>query len=196
MTRRPDLVFLLAPFAIIVIIAAGFLVLLNIRSGQAYEPTVGLTASAELMEPNGELIGIVTFRQATTGVLVMAEVNGLAPGGHAFIIHEVGACAPDFAAAGDHFNPYDAEHGFVHSGWKRGISGGGHGGDLPNIYAASDGSARADFFAVGFTLDLGADHSIFDTDGSAIIVHEQPDAYGETESDTGSRVACGVITRS
>ena len=91
-------------------------------------------------------------------------------------------------------NPSDAEHGFIHPAWKRGESGGGHGGDLPNIYAASDGSARADFFTVGIALDTGAQHSIFDADGSAIVVHEKPDSYGETESDTGSRVACGVIS--
>ena len=184
MTWRPEIVILLAPLAVVALLVAGVLVLLNIRSGEAFEPTVGLTAAAEL-EPDGDSMGTVAFRQAATGVLVMADVKGLAPGGHAFIIHEVGACAPDFGAAGDHFNPSDAEHGFVHEGWKRGEPGGGHSGDLPNIYAASDGSARADFFAVGITLDLGADHSIFDTDGSAIIVHEKPDAYGETESDTG-----------
>ena len=34
---------------------------------------------------------------------------------------------------------------------------------------------------------------VFDADGSAIIVHERPDPYGEGEPDTGDRVACGVI---
>ena len=138
-------------------------------------------------------MGTVTVRQAAAGVLVMADVKGLAPGGHAFIIHEVGTCTPDFGAAGDHFNPTDAEHGFVHPVWKSDESGGAHGGDLPNIYAASDGSARADFFITGITLDMDLRHSVFDSDGSAIIVHEKPDAYGEEESDTGSRLACGVI---
>ena len=50
-------------------------------------------------------MGTVTFRQAASGVLVMADVKGLTAGGHAFIIHEVGACTPDFNAAGDHFKP-------------------------------------------------------------------------------------------
>ena len=80
-------------------------------------------------------------------------------------------------------------------GRERGEATGGHGGDLPNIYAASDGFARADFFTDGITLDSDLSHSVFDADGSAIIVHEKPDAYGEEESDTGSRVACGVIRR-
>ncbi len=195
MFRMPELRTLIVPGVIIAIIVAGALTLLALRSGEAAEPEVGLTAEAALVSPSGAAMGTVTFRQAATGVLIMADVKGLSPGGHAFIIHEAGACTPDFNAAGDHFNPTDAEHGFVHSAWKRGDSSAGHGGDLPNIYAASDGSARADFFTVGIALDTNQSHSIFDADGSAIVVHEHPDAYGEEESDTGARVACGVIGR-
>ncbi len=168
--------------------------LLIYRSGQDAPPEVGLKASAVLVSQDGRSIGSVTFTQAAAGVLVAAKVDGLAPGGHAFIIHSVGACTPDFEAAGDHFDPGDVgEHGFVHSNWSGGSSGEAHGGDLPNIYAAADGSARADFFTDGVTLGTGRDNSLFDADGSSIIVHEKPDTYGETEADTGSRVACGVI---
>ena len=193
MLERLGLPILIGPLAIVVIVIAGGLALGVIRLGDEDQPTVGLTAEAALQSPDGAPMGIVTFRQAASGVLVMADVGGLAPGGHAFIIHETGACTPDFSYAGDHFNPEDVEHGFIHSGWNRGGAGGGHGGDLPNIYAASDGSARADFFTGGITLDVGPRHSVFDADGSAIIVHEGPDSYGEEESDTGARLACGVI---
>ena len=193
MLGRPELATLLVPAVIIVIIVVGALALVVVRSGEAAQPEVGLTAEASLASPSGDSMGTVTFRQAASGVLIMADVKGLSPGGHAFIIHEVGACTPDFGAAGDHFNPADTEHGFVHPAWRRGESDGGHGGDLPNIYAASDGSARADFFTVGIALDRSQRHSVFDADGSAIIVHEHPDSYGEEESDTGNRVACGVI---
>ena len=186
----------MVPVALIVIIVAGILALLNFRSGQASEPTPGLTAAAELSTPDGAVIGTVTFLQTATGVLVMADAKQLAPGGHAFIIHEVGACTPDFDAAGDHFNPSDAEHGFIHSAWKGGESGGGHGGDLPNIYAAARTVLHAQISLPPASRSIiGADHSIFDTNGSAIIIHEKPDSYGEEESDTGSRVACGIITR-
>lgn len=179
----------------VAIIAIGILVLRVVQSRETDEPTVGLTAEAVLESPSGDVMGSVAFRQAAGGVLVMADVKGLVPGGHAFIIHETGKCAPDFSAAGDHFNPEDVEHGFIHPAWNRDESGETHGGDLPNIYAASDGSARADFFTVGITLDEGPRHSVFDLDGSAIIVHERPDSYGIEEPDTGSRVACGVIRR-
>ena len=193
MTGKPELAILLVPVVIIVILIAGVLALLTARSSEAAQPKVGLSAEAALVSPSGDSMGTVTFRQAPSGVLIMAEVMGLAPGGHAFIIHEVGTCTPDFGAAGDHFNPTDTEHGFIHPAWQSAESSEGHGGDLPNIYAASDGSARADFFSVGITLDMGPRNSVFDADGSAIIVHEKPDSYGEEEPDTGDRVACGVI---
>ena len=195
MARRRELAILLVPAVVMVITIVGILAFLIFRAGEPTPPKVGLTAEAALESPDGDSMGTVTFRQAASGVLIMADLKGLAPGGHAFIIHEVGACAPDFGAAGDHFNPTDAEHGFIHQAWQRSESGEGHGGDLPNIYAASDGSARADFFSVGITLDTNMRHSVFDTDGSAIIVHEKPDSYGEEESDTGDRIACGVIER-
>ena len=47
----------------------------------------------------------VTLTQGPHGVLISADVSGLSPGAHGFHIHAPGACAPDFAAAGDHFNP-------------------------------------------------------------------------------------------
>ena len=179
------------PAGFILAMVLGFLIFLLVRTDQ---PEVGLEATAVLVAPSGGSIGTAKFTQAASGVLVAVEAQGLEPGGHSVIIHEVGACVPDFSAAGDHFNPTDSEHGFVHPNWNRGDSNaGGHGGDLPNIYAASDGSARADYFTDGITLQADMNHSVFDSDGSAIIIHEKPDLYGDVESDTGERVACGVI---
>ena len=146
MSWRLGFVTLLVPGIIIFIVAMGAIFLQQLRSGEATQRSVGIAAEAVLKSPSGELLGTATFRQGATGVLIMAEVTGLTPGGHAFVIHESGACTPDFGAAGDHFNPGETEHGFIHPAWKRGGSVGAHGGDLPNIYAASDGSARADFF--------------------------------------------------
>ncbi len=183
---------LVAVLPVIVVLLAVVIFLIYRSSGEEAPSDLGARASAALVSPDGESVGSVTFLQTASGVLVAATVDGLSPGGHAFIIHSVGACTPDFDAAGDHFNPEDVEHGFVHSSWRR-SSGAAHGGDLPNIYAAADGSARADFLTDGVTLDTGRDHSLFDDDGSAIIVHEKPDTYGAEEADTGSRVACGVI---
>ncbi len=190
MTRGLVLIVFLSPVAVILVVGV---ILFIARLSDSDEPTLGLTAEAAMMSPGGDAMGTVSFRQTSSGVLIMADLKGLAPGGHAFIIHEFGSCTPDFNAAGDHFNPTDAEHGFIHSSWRGGGSVEAHGGDLLNIYAASDGTGRADFFSEGVTLDEGPRNSVFDDDGSAIVVHEKPDAYGEGESDTGSRVGCGVI---
>ena len=195
MPARLNLAVFLVPVFVIGLMLVASVQLFGNRSGEASQPVVGLTAEATLESPSGDFMGAVKFRQAANGVLIMAELQELPPGGHAFTIHQVGSCTPDFDAAGDHFNPAETEHGFIHPSWKRGSPGEAHGGDLPNIYAASDGSARADFFSQGITLDTDLSHSIFDADGSAIIVHEFPDSYGDAESNTGTRLACGVIGR-
>lgn len=166
------------------------------RSGAEAVSDIGATARADLISVSGDVIGTVNLVQGPGGVLIQVQAGTLAPGGHAFIVHEVGKCTPNFDAAGDHFDPDSAEHGFIHPSWKGGEPLGAHGGDLPNIYAAADGTARADFFTDGVSLDIGTPHSIFDADGSSIVIYEKPDAYEEEESEAGERVACGVIQRS
>ncbi len=192
MTRRFNLT-ILAIFVVPAIVVVFAMLLGVIRSSARAAPDIGASASATLVSLAGETIGTVNLIQRPNGVLVAVEAQSLTPGGHAFIIHSVGACSPGFTAAGDHFAPDDSGGGFVHSSWKRRESLGAHGGDLPNIYAAADGSVRADFFTTGITLDADAPHTVFDADGSAFVIHEKPDAYGQEESDTGERIACGVI---
>ena len=135
-------------------------------------------------------MGSVTIKQMEASVLMSAELSSLAPGGHALVIHEVGACTPDFDAAGDHFA---ADFGLIHPVWQRG-SDSLHEGDLPNVYASSDGSVRVDFFTNNVTLGVDAPHSVFDPDGSSIIIYEKPSDYTEDE-DYGERLACGVIQK-
>ena len=153
------------------------------------ERDVGAMATAAIMGKEGEALGMVTLTQGPQGVLVSADLNGLPPGGHGFHIHAVGSCSPDFSAAGSHFDPGGESHGYL-------FSTGMHAGDLPNVYAGADGAARADAFTDDVTLAADDDRSLFDSDGSAIIVHEKPDAYGEDVGSAGSRIACGVIERS
>ena len=148
---------------------------------------VGAIARATLEAPNGDAMGQVTLTQTPTGVLISADVIGLSPGAHGFHIHGVGACSPDFKAAGSHFAPGGKPHGFLDEDDP-------HAGDLPNIYAGDDGNARADYFTSAVTLDADADHSLFDEDGSTFIVHADPDDYLDVAS-AGARIACGVIKR-
>lgn len=149
---------------------------------------VGATANAIINDQQGNNLGTVALTQGPQGVLVTAELKGLPEGGHGFHIHAVGACAPDFSTAGGHFDPAGESHGFLHTTGK-------HAGDLPNIFANADGTARADVFTAEVTLAPGEDNTLFDGDGSAIVVHERPDAYGEDAGTAGARIACGVIQR-
>ena len=133
------------------------------------------------------VIGKVTFQQAPTGVLVSVDVTGLPPGGHGIHLHAVGSCSPDFKASGGHINPEGVAHGLLNPG-------GGDNGDLPNLYAAADGSARAEFFTTRVSLN-GADlPALLDEDGSAVIIHDKPDDHmTQPIGGAGGRIACGVI---
>lgn len=146
---------------------------------------VGAMAVARMAGPDGAELGTVTIEQGPQGLIIAANVRGLSPGGHGFHIHETGSCEPDFSAAGGHFNPTGASHGARHGPDR-------HAGDLPNLYAAADGTARLDVFTDAATLHTGVPHSLFDADGSAIVIHELADTYGE-DAGAGGRVACGVI---
>ena len=148
---------------------------------------VGARAAASMSGPDGAAMGRVELTQGPNGVLISADVYGLSPGPHGFHIHSVGACSPDFSAAGGHFAPDGEGHGFMHAE-------GHHAGDLPNIHAGADGSARVDHFTSKLTLAPDGDTSLFDEDGSAVIIHAMPDSYG-ADPGAGDRAACGVIER-
>ena len=191
---RPQVALLVAnmkTFVILILAGVVFAIVIAIIATQCATPSppVGKTASASLVSSEGEAMGNVNITQMGAGVLVAVEVEGLSPGGHALAIHEFGACTPNFDAAGDHFAP---DYGLIHPAWQRGTDT-PHEGDLPNIYASGDGHARADFLAAGITLSTDVPHSVFDTDGSSIIVYEKPSDYSH-EEDYGDRLVCGVIT--
>jgi Cu-Zn family superoxide dismutase len=135
-----------------------------------------------------------TERSMGTGKIVdiTVTVSGLKPGVHGVHLHAVGKCDPDFTAAGGHFDPGpsgnmdpDANHPF-------------HMGDIPNLEAGANGSGKMKVSTTRVTLSDGP-LSLFDADGSAIIIHGNPDQgiTGEPKSGVsgGPRVACGVITK-
>ena len=65
-------------------------------------------------------------------------------------------------------------------------------GDLPNIYAAADGAAKAEVFIAGMKLI-----DIVDADGTAVIIHAKVDDHvSQPIGGAGDRVACGVIKKS
>ena len=158
---------------------------LAIAAADAVDPAaVGATATARMRGPDGADMGRVTIIQGPRGLLVQARLSGVPEGWHGFHIHETGACEPDFSAAGGHYNPAGIGHGVLHED-------GHHPGDTVNVYAHADGTANADQYTVDATLGAGT-ATLFDADGSAIIVHEGPDSYAEAPG-AGARIACGVI---
>ena len=145
-------------------------------------------AGAEVVDTTGAVIGAVFFEQMPTGVHIHVYLTGLPPGPHGIHLHAVGACEPDFTAAGGHINVDGAAHGLRHPD-------GPDNGDLPNLYAAADGTALAEFFTTRVSVAGATDQpALLDQDGSAVIVHDQPDDhFTQPIGGAGGRIACGVI---
>jgi superoxide dismutase, Cu-Zn family len=154
-------------------------------------PASAEAAEAALKNTEGQAIGTVSMSEAARGgILVKVSLEGVAPGDHAFHIHETGKCEGDFKSAGGHFNPAGHEHGVL-------AQGGAHAGDMPNIHVPDTGRLTLEYFVRDVTLKPDAKGSLFDADGSAFVVHEGTDDYASQPSgDAGARIACGVITKS
>jgi Cu-Zn family superoxide dismutase len=158
-------------------------------------------AKAELQNTAGATVGTVWFEgkghhAEWVRVALALPAGAPNPGAfHGFHIHAVGSCAPTFAAAGGHWNLSGAGHG-------------AHTGDLPSVLVGPDGSASARFETHRFDVD-----QLFDADGSAVILHADPDNFGNVPrgpgqyadpngfydsstrltGDAGARYACGVV---
>jgi Cu-Zn family superoxide dismutase len=159
----------------------------------------GPIARAELRScEDGSVLGFAEFRERPSAegiklVDVILEVRGLSDGSHAVHVHEAAACEPCSAAGGHHDpGPFgatapdapDFNHPF-------------HGGDLLNV-VVHDGIGRLETVSSRFTLSPGR-LSVFDADGSSVIVHSGADTYCDQEDELspgcagGARAACGII---
>jgi Cu/Zn superoxide dismutase len=155
----------------------------------------GITGSATFREVPARKSGAddPKFPAGATLVEVTIDVTGLKPGPHGVHLHAVGKCeAPGFTSAGGHFDPGpasqpdpDTNHPF-------------HMGDLPNVVADQKGRAQYTAVTSRVTLSPGP-LSVFDTDGTAVIIHVNPDqgTTGAAKSGVsgGPRAACGVLTK-
>ena len=143
----------------------------------------GISGTAEFVEHKA---GTATW------VDVTVHATGLKPGLHGVHLHAVGKCEPDFTAAGGHFDPGpagntdpDANHPY-------------HLGDLPQLSVGDNGEGTLRATTTRVTLSEGP-LTLFDADGTAIILHGNPDQgiTGEPKSGVsgGPRVACGVLVK-
>ena len=107
-------------------------------------------------------------KEVDVAIRIREQNEVLSEGRHAVHIHEVGDCAQTCAAAGGHFDPGpdgnpspDGNHPF-------------HLGDLINIQIAGDGLGSLRSTTSRVTLSPGP-LSVFDDDGSAVIIHTSED---------------------
>lgn len=144
--------------------------------------------------------GVATFTEVESGtqrlVRITLRIKGdpakLKPGLHGIHLHEKGGCEGDFKSAGGHYDPGpasnpdpDVNHPF-------------HLGDLPNLRINQHGSGTLEAVTTRVTLSDGP-LTLFDSDGSAIIIHEKEDQQKSGPSGSGvsggPRLACGVIKK-
>jgi len=150
-------------------------------------PAAAQTASAALKNAEGKEVGSANLTQTPHGVLINISVKGLPPGEHAFHVHAVGKCEPPFTSAGGHFNPGNKKHGMM-------SAEGYHAGDMPNLHVPQSGDLTVETVNANITLEKGKPNSVFDADGSAIVIHAGSDDYKtDPTGDAGGRIACGVI---
>ncbi|MXO75607.1 superoxide dismutase family protein [Altererythrobacter aerius] len=145
--------------------------------------------SATLLLANGQPAGTVQILRAGNVTTMAVAVTGVSPGVHGIHLHTTGACkAPDFTSAGGHLNPTGRTHGSLSAGGK-------HAGDLPNITVGAGGSGTLNADLTGSPEDVRG--WLFDTDGTAVVLHADPDDYRTDPSgNSGARIACGVLRAS
>ncbi len=140
------------------------------------------TAMVTLLNAEGEEVGTATFVEGEGGVTLKAIVNGAPTGKHGFHIHEFGECAPDFTAAGGHFNPMGTPHGCPDDPNR-------HAGDFGNI-EISEGGGMLEVVSDLITVSPGPTSIV----GKAVIIHAGEDMCPEQPTGAaGARFACGVI---
>jgi len=145
------------------------------------------TAKVALKDASGKDVGTVQLVQTPHGVLLRMALKGVPAGEHAFHIHAVGKCEPPFTSAGGHFNPASKKHGMQ-------VTEGSHAGDMPNLHIPASGELTIEIANPMISLAKGQPNSVFDADGSAIVIHAGADDYKtDPTGNAGDRIACGVI---
>ena len=147
------------------------------------------TARGGFIANSGDEIGTVSFTGGPNGLVARVELpaGALEPGLHGFHMHQVADCSDraKFETAKAHVKQDGQSHGY--------LSGEGpEAGDLPNLMAAPDGSAKAEF-ATGLA-SLSGERNILDEDGFAVVIHAKGDDYKDKDS-AGARVACAEIKK-
>ncbi len=124
-----------------------------------------------------DLYGSVKFYQMGDAVLVTVDITGLPKTDtdiFAMHIHNGQNCTgQEFSDALGHFNPENLPHP-------------NHAGDLPPLFSCG-GRAYMEVLLCRFQIQ--------DIIGRAVIIHDGPDDFtSQPAGNSGSRIACGIIT--
>jgi len=185
--------------AVLVVMAVSMFVL-AIASKASFAENSAITAKAKVF--GSDISGELKLRQISNGVtfvdlFLKGDPTVLTPGLHGIHFHETATCdegaQPRFSTAGGHFDPgpfgdslpVEENHPY-------------HLGDLPNIDINQKGEGRLVTATSRISL-YDSPVSLFDDDGSAVIVHQNRDLMisGGTAAESGGpRLACGVIEQS
>ena len=146
-------------------------------------------ATAQLHQANGAPAGTAVLAASGERLILSMAVVGLPEGVRGTHLHITGRCdGPNFASAGGHLNPGMRQHG-THN------PAGSHLGDLPNLTVDSYGAGAITAVLPGPRGEVEA--ALFDSDGTAIVIHATADDYRTDPSgNSGPRIACGILTRS
>ena len=147
------------------------------------------TVQAPVVDNKGAEIGSIMVRGSAAGVVVRVELRAgaLKPGWHGAHFHAVGDCSDvaTFQASKSHVNQDQKKHGLLNGE-------GPDQGDLPNLFAAPDGSVNAEVFSP--LVRLSGDGSLKDVDGSAFVIHASEDDHTtQPIGNAGARIGCAVI---
>jgi len=154
-------------------------------------PTGSSEHTAYFISNDRANLGKVVLTRTPKGVSALVEVEGLTPGKHGMHFHETGDCSDEgFKKSGGHINPHGHQHGLKNPQ-------GPDNADLPNLVVDENGKAsqRVMNGRISFSGE-GGRPALFDEDGSAMIIHANPDdQVTQPIGGAGARVACAVIKR-
>jgi Cu-Zn family superoxide dismutase len=139
---------------------------------------------------NGDIKGIVEFKEKNKKVLISIDLEGFIPNTiHGIHIHEAGDLGDNCLGSCEHFNPYNKNHGGLKSKER-------HVGDLGNIKADKYGKVKISFEDNLIKL-RGSKSNII---GRSVVIHQDEDDCGlgnfpdsKTTGHSGKRIACAVI---
>ena len=170
-------------------LVAGSALAVLFATAVAAGPSGARHADGTFIDATGSEVGSLHLVEDAQGLVhVNVKVDGLSAGLHGIHIHAVGSCAaPTFASAGGHYNPLVRQHGLENPN-------GPHAGDLPNLVVDTDGEGSLNAKTDRVTLTSGV-ATLLDSDGSAFIIHANPDDQVTDAGNGGSgpRIACAVI---